>query len=86
MEKEIKIDSIKINIGKKELNLSVEDAKKLKVVLEDLFGKEIVHQHHDHWWYRNQYLSNNPQWTYATTYATNTANITEGNTLCATIN
>jgi len=51
MEKEIKVESLKISIGKKEIELNIEDAKKLKKALEDIFGKEVIHEHHNSWWY-----------------------------------
>lgn len=36
-ETEIKIDTINLTMGKKEISLSVEDAKKLSAVLNELF-------------------------------------------------
>jgi hypothetical protein len=46
MDKQIEISSIKITIGKKEIELSPEDAKKLHQALNDMFGKkEIITQH-----------------------------------------
>ena len=39
MEK-VEIKSIKIKIGKVEANITIEEAKKLKGLLEDIFGKE----------------------------------------------
>lgn len=40
-ETEIKIDTIKLIIGKKEISLSVEDAKKLQAVLNELFKVKV---------------------------------------------
>lgn len=101
MEKEIKIDSLKISIGKKEVELSVEEAKKLKKALEDIFGKEVVHEHHHDWWYR-PYISTVPYpYSWGTVYCgttidqinctatvANASNITPTGTsqLCMTIN
>lgn len=62
MEKEISIDSLNIKIGGREISLSVAEAKKLKTALEDLFGKQIVHEHHDHWFYRYSQPYNKPYW------------------------
>lgn len=42
---EIKIESLKLTIGKKEIELSIEDARKLKGALDELFKKEEIH----HW-------------------------------------
>ena len=51
-EKEIAIDSLNIKIGGRDIELSIAEAKKLKKALEDLFGKEVIHEYHDHWYYR----------------------------------
>lgn len=59
-QEEVKINNIVLNVGKKEIVLTVEQAKKLKSLLEDLFGKEIIkevkHEHHYDWWYRPYYV------------------------------
>lgn len=39
MSENIKISTINIEVGKKKLELSVEEAKQLKSVLEQIFGK-----------------------------------------------
>jgi len=49
----VKIKSVKIEVGKNKFNLTVEEAKELKNVLEELFGKEIIKEikdehHHYH--------------------------------------
>lgn len=44
MEKEIRIESINIAIGKRELTLSIEDAKKLHSALNNLFGAKIEYR------------------------------------------
>lgn len=61
MDKEIKVESLKISIGKKEIELNIEDAKKLKKALEDIFGKDVVHEYHDCWYYR-PYRPYQPYW------------------------
>jgi len=62
MDKKIEIMEIKLLLGKKESTLTIEEAKKLKKVLDELFGKEIVkeehHHHHDGYyprWYWYDY-------------------------------
>ncbi len=55
----VKIKSVEIEVGEKKFNLTVEEAKKLKNVLDELFGKEIIkevkeihhHDGHSHPWY-----------------------------------
>ena len=59
MEK-VEIKNIEFKIGKKQLNLTVEEAKKLKAILDELFGKEIIKEireihHYDYpyrWWWQ----------------------------------
>jgi len=59
--KKVQIKSVEIEVGKKKFNLTVEEAKKLKNVLDELFGKEIIkevkeihhHDGHSHPWYWN---------------------------------
>ena len=43
-DKEIKINSINLTIGKKEISLTVEEAKKLKEALNTLFAEAIVYR------------------------------------------
>jgi len=55
----VQIKSVEIEVGKKKFHLTVEEAKKLKSVLDELFGKEIIrevkeihhHDGHSHPWY-----------------------------------
>lgn len=42
MEKEVEIKNINLQIGKKEISLTVEEAKKLKAVLSTLFEEKTV--------------------------------------------
>lgn len=56
-EKEIKLEKLVLNVDGTKIPLTLDQAKKLKDILSDLFGKEIVkeviHDHHYHdWWYR----------------------------------
>ena len=58
------VKRIVLKIEDKEISLTPEQAKKLKVVLDELFGREIIkevireiHEHHDH--YNTPY---NPYW------------------------
>lgn len=58
-EKEVKIEKMVLNIDGEKVSLSMEQAKKLKKILDELFGKEIVrevhHEHHYDWWYKKPY-------------------------------
>lgn len=63
-----KIEKITLNIGRKTVELSVEEAKELKAVLSTLFGADKVKYvtkevHHDHYPYRPYY----PYYWYGTT-------------------
>lgn len=54
----VKIKKIVLDLGDKEIVLSMEQAKKLKEVLAEIFGKDVikeVHHHHDYWWEFKQY-------------------------------
>lgn len=52
---DVKIEKVVLNVEGEKINLSVEQAKKLKGILDELFGKEIikevVEKHHYHDWY-----------------------------------
>lgn len=54
--KEIAIDSLSIKIGGREISLTIEEAKKLKTALEDLFGKDIIKIVEHQWHYNSQPL------------------------------
>ena len=46
------IKKIVLDLGKKEITLTPEQAKKLKEALDEMFGKEVVREiHHDHYTY-----------------------------------
>ena len=68
-ETPVAIQTIKIRIGKKEIELPIEDAKALKKVLEDLFGKEVItvdhhHYHNDGWYWPKPYWGVNTPYIY----------------------
>ena len=67
-EKEVKIEKMVLNIDGEKVSLSMEQAKKLKGILDDLFGKEIIREvikeHHYHDWYYKPYKWNYPDITY----------------------
>jgi hypothetical protein len=68
MEEKMEIKEIVLKLGKKEISLSVEEAKKLKELLGELFGKDVIkevvkeeHHYHDHYrpyWYYQPYYYN----------------------------
>lgn len=61
MEKDGKIEKVVLNVEGEKISLSVEQAKKLKTLLDELFGKEIIYnkevveKHHYHDWYYKPY-------------------------------
>ena len=61
-EKEIKIEKMVLNIDGEKVNLSMEQAKKLKKILDELFGKEVEvvkeHHYHDNWYTKPYYWKN----------------------------
>jgi hypothetical protein len=85
-QKDIKVESVNIKIGGREINLSVEEAKKLKSALEDLFGKEVVHEYLDKWYWRpyQQYPLTPFYWGTVNCQATN-AGITADATNCVNL-
>lgn len=56
-EKEVKIEKMVLNIEGEKVSLSMEQAKKLKKILDELFGKEIVREVHHDWWYKKYWDS-----------------------------
>ena len=64
METNVEIKELTLQLGKKEVVLTVDEARKLKKALEDIFGRDIIrevkeeHHYHDHrpyWgWYYEQ--------------------------------
>jgi hypothetical protein len=51
MEKKTEITKIVLQLGGKEVSLTVEQCKKLKEVLNEMFGKEIVKEiYKDNYW------------------------------------
>ncbi len=56
--KDVKIEKMVLNIEGEKISLTVDQAKRLKALLEELFGKEIIkevvekHHYHSDWYYR----------------------------------
>ena len=63
------ISKIVVKMGKREVNLSVEDAKNLFRLLEEMFGEKIKEVHHDHWHPRWN-------WSYPTYYCGSSGTLT----------
>ena len=59
-DKDIKIEKVIFNVEGEKISLNVAQAKKLKSLLDELFGKEIikevVEKHHYHDWYYRPYI------------------------------
>lgn len=53
MDKEIEVKSLKLAIGKREIDLTIEEARKLRTALDEIFGTGTIrHEHHyDRWWW-----------------------------------
>ena len=67
-EKKVAIEKIVLNIEGEKVSLTPEQAKKLKTLLDEMFGKEIVkeiireeHHHHNDWYPRPTWY-----WNYST--------------------
>ena len=94
MEKEVTIQSIKITMGKREVELSIEEAKKLKKALEEIFGTKVIEKtehihHYDNWGqYWPRYYNAPKPFDWGTVYcstAKGTANTDNMQNLCLTI-
>lgn len=82
MNKEVRITTVSIEIGKKKIDLTVEEAKQLLEILSDTFGEKIntiikeIEIHHD--WYRPYVIYTDPptRWQpyIATTWFDNAGN------------
>lgn len=62
-QEEIKIEKMVLNIEGEKVNLTMEQAKKLKKILDDLFGKEVIKEihtehHYKDWFSKPYYWSN----------------------------
>ena len=69
MGKEVNIEKMVLNIEGEKVSLTIEQAKKLKGILDELFGKEIIKEvvkekHHYHDYYYRPYIYK--QWEYPT--------------------
>jgi hypothetical protein len=51
VDKKIAIQSLKLKLGNKEVELTIEEAKELKAALDGLFEKEIVKEVCNKWWW-----------------------------------
>ena len=61
MSKEEKIDRVILKIGEKEIELTVEEARKLKTVLDDMLGdQQIVREWDDRWFWHYDHWKWNP--------------------------
>lgn len=88
MENKTEIKKIVLQLGIKEVELTVEECKKLKEVLSEMFGKDVVKKihHHDYYkWYWQQpitYFTNKTAPNPNIVYCSNTASISmDGSTL-----
>jgi len=61
---EVKINKISLQIGRKQVDLTVSEAKRLKSLLDEMYGSAIV-ERHDHWHWR-PYQPHWATWTYST--------------------
>lgn len=78
------ITSIKLNVSDVEIELSVEEAKKLQRELNDVFGdKTVVERHYERWPYWWAPVYNDP---YKITYGGGTVDYvpTQEHTICIT--
>ena len=55
-EQEIKISEITISIGRKEIHLTPDEAKRLHEALSEMFKEKVIHEHHYDWWYNQAVL------------------------------
>lgn len=87
MEKEVSIQSIKILMGKREVELSIEEAKKLKKALEEIFGTKVIEKtehihYHDYFRYydwNKYYCVDSPKkYDFGTVYCSNSAKESKG--------
>ena len=77
-----KVTGINIEIGKKKIELSMEDARKLYEVFKEMFDKQIIiekteHHHHGYPYpYRWNWIYPTTQWDNITVYGTNKPQLT----------
>ena len=50
--REVKIEKIVLRIGDKEINLSVQEARELRDILNSNFGERIIERYHDLWYWQ----------------------------------
>jgi len=58
-EKKIEVTSINFTLGRKEVSLTMDEAKKLKLLLDEMFGKEVVHHYDNNWWWHRPLIATN---------------------------
>lgn len=63
MSEDVRISKICLKIGRKQVELSVSEAKKLKKLLDEMYGSAIV-ERHDHWHWR-PYVPHWATWGYS---------------------
>lgn len=53
MDKQVEVKALILSIGKREVALTIEEAKKLHEALNAIFGEKLVRHehHHDRWYY-----------------------------------
>lgn len=94
MEKEITIKSIKILMGNREVELSIEEAKKLKKALEEIFGEKIVNKtehihHYDRYglwpYYAKATFESPKKYDFGTVYCSTTKSDSNMKNLCLSI-
>jgi len=89
MSEKMEIKKIVLKLNDKEVSLTIEEAKKLKELLGELFGKDIIkeivkEEHHYHDNYRPYWVWNQPYGYSTLQCGTTTQNLCGGTTYQAT--
>ena len=67
-EKEVLVKRVVVAIGGREITLTVDEAKKMRAALNELFGKEVIkevraeHHHYDRWYWNGAYKQETTPW------------------------
>ena len=64
------IKKIELDLGNEQVTLTMEQTKKLKDALDELFGKNVVKEihHHDYWrWWEPDWSTTTIEWPYRLT-------------------
>ena len=56
MSKKVKISKVEIEMGSETVKLTIDEAKRLKAALEELFGETVKVERHDHYHDRYPYI------------------------------